>query len=164
MNRYVFKEVSDLGQFVRDKRKSDYGNLDSGAKALTVGKRFLSEFERGKETAQIGKILKVLHGLNLDLAVVEREKIESAQFLKKGLSEKLGLDFPYDWSNLDMSEESFIHAVLKKGRFMDILKTTHYFGLERVETEAKSSVDDFNCHRVEKILQRIRIGSNQVSK
>jgi hypothetical protein len=34
--------------------------------------RFLSELERGKETAEIGKVLRVLERLGLELVVVPR--------------------------------------------------------------------------------------------
>jgi y4mF family transcriptional regulator len=67
-----FKTVSDLGRFVRAYRKKRGLTLETVSGLSNVGPRFLSEFERGKETAEIGKILKVLRVLGLDLHVRPR--------------------------------------------------------------------------------------------
>ena len=37
--------------------------------------RFLSEFERGKETAEIGKVLKALHTLGLEVVIQPRGSV-----------------------------------------------------------------------------------------
>jgi len=61
-----------LGAFVAVRRKAkrlsqqDFGDLAG------VGRRFVSELEGGKETAQIGKVMKVLQALGIDLVVRER--------------------------------------------------------------------------------------------
>lgn len=49
------------------------------------------------------------------------------------LSEKIGTQFCYDWSNPDMPEDTFIYQVLERGMFKDMLSTTIYFGLDRVD-------------------------------
>lgn len=60
---------ADIGKIVRAKRKSD-GLTQADAAALCgVGTRFLGEMERGKETAQIGKMIRILHGLGLTLQI-----------------------------------------------------------------------------------------------
>lgn len=60
---------ADIGKIVRAKRKAD-GLTQADAAALCgVGTRFLGELERGKETAQIGKVIRILHGLGLTLQV-----------------------------------------------------------------------------------------------
>ena len=59
----------DIGKTIRAKRKTD-GLTQADAAALCgVGTRFLGELERGKETAQIGKILRILKGLGLTLQI-----------------------------------------------------------------------------------------------
>lgn len=52
------------------------------------------------------------------------------------LSEKLGLDFPYDWSNPAISDTALIGKVLDRARFMDVSKTFAHFGHARVESVA----------------------------
>ena len=51
-------------------------------------------------------------------------------------SQKLGLDFPYDWSNLAISDTALIGKVLDKARFMDVSRTFAHYGHERVERAA----------------------------
>jgi len=64
--------VEDLGQFVREYRKQKNLTLEKVAGLGNVSMRFLSEFERGKETAEIGKILKTLEVLGLDVTIKPR--------------------------------------------------------------------------------------------
>ena len=52
------------------------------------------------------------------------------------LSQKLGLDFPYDWSNPAISDTALIGKVLDKARFMDVSKTFAHYGHMRVESAA----------------------------
>lgn len=52
------------------------------------------------------------------------------------LSQKLGLDFPYDWSNPAISDTALIGKVLDKARFMDVSKTFAHYGHARVERAA----------------------------
>ena len=64
--------TEDIGNAIRAKRKRD-GLTQADAAALCgVGTRFLGELERGKETAQIGKLLQILHGLGLALQIASR--------------------------------------------------------------------------------------------
>lgn len=48
-------------------------------------------------------------------------------------SELLELSFPYDWSNPDISDESLIFSILKRGIFEDLCKACAYFGIEKIE-------------------------------
>ena len=51
-------------------RRQQAGLTQADAAALCgVGTRFLGELERGKETAQIGKVLKILQGLGLTIQI-----------------------------------------------------------------------------------------------
>lgn len=64
--------TEDIGNAIRAKRKRD-GLTQADAAALCgVGTRFLGELERGKETARIGKVLQILHGLGLALQIAPR--------------------------------------------------------------------------------------------
>ena len=72
------RSVKELGALVRQRRK-DAGVLQADAAALAgVGARFLSELERGKETAEVGKVLQVLDRLGLELLVVPRGRSDNA--------------------------------------------------------------------------------------
>lgn len=63
--------TNDLGKIAKEKRKSL--GLTQSELALTcgVGVRFIVEFENGKETAQIGKVLKILNSLGIKFEVVD---------------------------------------------------------------------------------------------
>ncbi|MFH1924268.1 MAG: helix-turn-helix domain-containing protein [Planctomycetota bacterium] len=64
--------VKQLGALIRSQRKKA-GVLQADAADLTgVGTRFLSELERGKESAEVGKVLSVIHRLGLEVWVLPR--------------------------------------------------------------------------------------------
>ncbi len=71
-------QSSDLGSLIRHKRKADGLTITDTASLCGVGYRFLSELENGKDTAEIGKVLKVLSGLGLDVSVSDREWTDAA--------------------------------------------------------------------------------------
>ena len=64
--------TEELGRLVREHRKSRGFTLEKISGLGNVGARFLSEFERGKETAEIGKVLKTLKVLGLEVIVRPR--------------------------------------------------------------------------------------------
>lgn len=64
--------VEELGRLVRTHRKSRRLTLATVSGLGNVSPRFLSEFERGKETAEIGKILKTLRTLGLEVIIQPR--------------------------------------------------------------------------------------------
>ncbi len=64
--------AEDLGKLVRAHRKQLKLTLETVSGLSNLGVRFLSEFERGKETAELGKVLKTLHVLGLDVIVRPR--------------------------------------------------------------------------------------------
>ena len=66
------QSAEDLGQLVRAHRKGKGLTLETVSGLGNLSTRFLSEFERGKETAEIGKILKALRTLGLDVIVQPR--------------------------------------------------------------------------------------------
>lgn len=61
-----------LGQLVRAHRKQRGLTLETVSGLGNLSTRFLSEFERGKETAEIGKVLKALRTLGLEVIVRPR--------------------------------------------------------------------------------------------
>lgn len=66
------RTVAELGALVRAHRKQREFTQERVAGVSNVGTRFLSEFERGKETVELGKALKVLQTLGLDVIIQKR--------------------------------------------------------------------------------------------
>ena len=64
--------TEELGNLMRAHRKGKGLTLETVSGLGNLSTRFLSEFERGKETAEIGKILKALRTLGLDVIVQPR--------------------------------------------------------------------------------------------
>ncbi len=64
--------TEELGELVRAHRKSRNLTLETISGLGNLSMRFLSEFERGKETAEIGKALKTLHTLGLEVIIQPR--------------------------------------------------------------------------------------------
>ena len=72
LNSQLIKTADDLGQVVRHYRKAKGLKQDTVASLSGVSTGFLSNFENGKPTAEIGKVLQVLQTLGLDLHVIQR--------------------------------------------------------------------------------------------
>lgn len=68
----VVNSVEELGNRIRLKRKSLGMTLHRVSGLTGIGFRYLSELERGKETAEIGKALRVMRFLGLLIAVVPK--------------------------------------------------------------------------------------------
>lgn len=66
------KSSEELGSVIRHKRKSDGLTQFEAASLCGVGRRIFSEVERGKRSAEIGKVLQIVYGLGLNLNVVPR--------------------------------------------------------------------------------------------
>lgn len=74
MNKYQPKygrthTPNDLGGLARAHRKSKHLTLDTLSGLSNLSIRFLSEFERGKATAEVGKVLQALKTLGLEVVV-----------------------------------------------------------------------------------------------
>jgi len=63
-----------LGGLIRKKRKESGVDQARAAGLAGVGIRFLSELERGKPTVELGKVLKVLERLGLEVWILPRGK------------------------------------------------------------------------------------------
>lgn len=85
--------TQSLGELLRQHRKHRGLTLETVAGLANVSVRFFSEIERGKETAEIGKVIKALNTVGLEIAVVPRHSYD--------LHVKPALPVPNDTSNDD---------------------------------------------------------------
>lgn len=67
------QSAEELGKLARTHRKQQKLTLETLSGLGNLSTRFLSEFERGKETAELGKVLKALHTLGLEVVVQPRQ-------------------------------------------------------------------------------------------
>ena len=65
-------DIRTLGRTIRTHRKAKGLTLQQAAGLANVSVRFLSELELGKETAEVGKVVKTLRAMGLDLFVNAR--------------------------------------------------------------------------------------------
>lgn len=65
--------VSGLGSILRDYRKEQNLTLEKVSDISNLSMRFLSELERGKETAELGKTIQAIRLLGLDIFIKPRE-------------------------------------------------------------------------------------------
>jgi HTH-type transcriptional regulator / antitoxin HipB len=65
-------DATSLGRLIRARRKASGVTLAQAAGLAGVGIRFLSELERGKATASLGKTLRVLERFGLEIYVAPR--------------------------------------------------------------------------------------------
>jgi transcriptional regulator with XRE-family HTH domain len=68
----AIRTVEELGRLTRAHRKSRRLTLETVSGLGNLSMRFLSEFERGKETAELGKVLKALRTLGLEVIIQPR--------------------------------------------------------------------------------------------
>lgn len=73
--------TKSLGRIIRQHRKSIGLTQRDAAGLCGVGERFLSELERGKETASLGKAIQVIKRLGLKI------EIKGALPILKGVDE-----------------------------------------------------------------------------
>lgn len=72
--RLTQNSISQIGDRVRAVRKERGWSMRVAAERLGLSVRFLAELERGKATARLDKVTQALHGLGLDIKVVERRE------------------------------------------------------------------------------------------
>ncbi len=70
------RSPSALGRLVRQERKHQGLTLDEVYSASGLTTRFLSEFERGKPNASLGRVMHALQVLGLEVLVVPRAEAE----------------------------------------------------------------------------------------
>ena len=62
----------ELGQYLFKERKNLKLTQKEIAEFSDVGRRFIIELEKGKATAQLGKVFELLNSLGLELHLVKR--------------------------------------------------------------------------------------------
>ncbi len=160
MNQHnIFHTPGELGKLARAGRESQRLTLRVAAPQANVGPRFLSEFERGKPTAELAKVISAVNAAGLDLAVIKRPDVEISNRDKTGsYSKLLNTEFPYDWSNSRMDASVFIRRVLKTNRFNDVLKIVSHFGFDAVCNELPNLKNSAATNRIISMLLRIQKG------
>lgn len=73
-------DTIDLGKIIRARRKEKKMTLKDLSLHCNVGERFLSELERGKPTIELGKTLKVLNRLNIELIVQPTNEVQKHKY------------------------------------------------------------------------------------
>ena len=66
------KNAEDLGRVVREARKAQKLSQNDLAGMAGTGRRFIVDLEKGKETAQLGKVLRVLATLGVSVAAIRK--------------------------------------------------------------------------------------------
>jgi hypothetical protein len=72
LNYRPVKDTVEIGRILRQKRKSQGLTLEQVAQHCGLSIRFISEVERGKPTAEFGKVLFLLSEVGVDLYVDTR--------------------------------------------------------------------------------------------
>ena len=67
MNTWI-RNTEDLGRIVRNARKLQKLSQDDLAGMAGTGRRFIVDLEKGKQTLQLGKVLRVLRTLGVSLS------------------------------------------------------------------------------------------------
>ncbi|MEX0617755.1 MAG: hypothetical protein WDZ76_14250 [Pseudohongiellaceae bacterium] len=86
----VVRNAKELGSLARAHRKNRGIPIETISGLGNLGKRFLSEFERGKETAEIGKVLKALNTLGLDV-IIQPRNVQGKANLKAPSATLIGI-------------------------------------------------------------------------
>ena len=72
LNNEPVKNTFEIGNILRKKRKAQGLTLEQVAQHCGLSIRFVSEVERGKATAEIGKVLFLLNAVGVDVFVNAR--------------------------------------------------------------------------------------------
>ncbi len=75
-----------MGQLVRLERKRQDLTLDKVYSASGLTTRFLSEFERGKPNASLGRVMDALQVLGLELLILPRGEAERLLTLRRQIT------------------------------------------------------------------------------
>ena len=65
--------INEIGRLVRMRRRDSGLRQDELASIAGVGTRFLSELENGKASLELGKVLRVLQTLGLEISLTARK-------------------------------------------------------------------------------------------
>lgn len=72
MNRAKIQTSGDLGKAIRTRRREAKLSIATLAAMLGCSPRFLSEVERGKETASMGRVIEIACALGLELHIATK--------------------------------------------------------------------------------------------
>jgi predicted transcriptional regulator len=64
--------VLEMGVLVRQHRKSQKVRIEDLSDMAMMSARLIGEFERGKETCQVGKVFQMIKFLGLEIRIVPR--------------------------------------------------------------------------------------------
>lgn len=64
--------TADLGKIIKLERKRQGITIEKLASLTNIGTRFISELERGKQTAEIGKTLLIINALGIIVTMEKR--------------------------------------------------------------------------------------------
>lgn len=69
------QSTTELGAYLRDQRRGQASTISDASSFAALGERFISELERGKETAFFDKTLQYLNLLGLSLHIYPRNAL-----------------------------------------------------------------------------------------
>lgn len=69
-----------LGKIIKARRKEKKMTLTDLSTHCNVGVRFLSELENGKSTIEMGKALKVMNRLNIEITVLPTSDVQKNKY------------------------------------------------------------------------------------
>ena len=69
MGKNIIRSTAELGQKVRELRRAQKITQTQLAGLANTGIRFISDLENGKETCHIGKVLRVIETLGVDMLI-----------------------------------------------------------------------------------------------
>ena len=69
------KSTAELGQYLRDHRRSQASTIRDTSQLAALGERFISEVERGKETAFFDQTIQYINLLGLSLHIYPRNAL-----------------------------------------------------------------------------------------
>ncbi len=71
-------DIHMLGEGIRSRRKTLGYTQAFLSEATGLSVSFISDLERGKETAEIGKVLRLIHLLGMDLIMTPRDQLSES--------------------------------------------------------------------------------------
>ncbi len=66
-------DTEKLGKTIRERRKKLGMNQSELAMVSATGRRFISDLENGKESCELGRTLRVLASLGIEIVIQERK-------------------------------------------------------------------------------------------
>ena len=75
MGSSTIKTTKELGELIRKTRKKQLLTQRDLACLMNAGSRLLTDIERGKPTARVGRILEALDLLGFNIVLVERGEL-----------------------------------------------------------------------------------------